>query len=127
MTALKVPAALPPPSPKTTLSPPLVSWFPLASRATNVMVVAPPSGMLAGASEIVDCPTLNVVGVTVMVGAADVTLCALTLAWMVLLPAAAPMKLAVYVPLPLSLTMLKLPLAVPPPSPKPTVSPPEVS
>ena len=39
--------------------------------------------------------TLNALAVTVIVGGADVTLCALMLAWTVLVPAAAPTKVAV--------------------------------
>jgi len=96
VTALKVPLDVPAPNPKRTVKPPVVRLLPAASLAVRVTVVLLPATMLAAPTETIDCDTLAAPGVTVIVGAVDVTALLPMVAVMVLAePAVAPVKVTV--------------------------------
>ena len=75
VTAANVPWAVPFPSPKVTVEPPVVNAVPAESRAVNVTVAVPLTAMEAGATATVDWAGSAGPGpaVTVMVGAVEVT------------------------------------------------------
>ncbi len=97
VTLPNVPLAVPAPNSKATFKPPLVSWLPTASRAVSVTVVVKSNGMIAegAATDTVDCARLTGPGVTVIVGAVEVTACVLMVAVSGLVPARVPVKKAV--------------------------------
>src|SRR5512146_17186 len=127
-TVLKVPLDVPDPSPKATVSPPLVNLLPSASLAIKVTSVLSPEEMELLLTDRVDWLSETDPGVTVTVGSVLVTAPALIVAVIVVaVPAVVPVKTAVYAPVPLSCVAVNVPLDDPDPSPKATVKPPPVN
>lgn len=90
------PVLVPPLRVNTTVDPPAVKWFPLASMACKVSVEAEPELIVAEETLTNDCDNDRAPGFTVTVGKVEVTDEALIVALMVVdVPAVIPVKVAV--------------------------------
>ena len=128
LTEPNVPSLVPPALVNVTVSPPLASRFPAASRAVSVNVSASPDATVLADALTSDCASDTAPGVTVIVGPVDVIAFPLIVAPIVRgVPAVVAVKIAVYVPFALSVVAEMKPSLVPAPVVKSTASPPEVS
>jgi hypothetical protein len=125
---LIVPVLVPPTAVKTTADPPEVRLLPAASFACSVSVTAlPPSTVPPPDTLTTELAVEAGPGVTVTVGSAVVTgVPPIVASIVVAVPAATPVKAAVYVPFPLSVVAPIVPVLAPPEDPNSTTSPPEV-
>jgi hypothetical protein len=126
--ALIVPVLVPPLARNTTVRPPAIRLFPLASLAWSWRITVPPDATVPAETDTVDwLRETTVLGVTVIVGGVEVTAAPSIVETTVLgVPAVTAVKVAVYVPLPLSVVAPIVPVLVPPLPANTTVRPPVV-